>query len=143
MEAREKLAACYRLTGNFLDAAEVHKFLLSRSSQLNRGENTLLYANALKNGAQYDEAAEQFESYIRLVPKDPMGPLNLESCRTAQFWLDQEEKYLVKNFMGINTDEVEFSPTFYKDGIAFTSSREGSTRKFINSSDGIDENRTD
>ncbi len=142
-EAREKLASCYRLTGRFLEAAEEYKQILDKSSRLSKPENYLNYANSLKNGAKYAEAAQQFEKYIKLAPNDPMGKVYLESCYMAQKWLDEIPQYTVKNVEGINSPEPDFAPAFYDNGIIFTSSRQGSTRKFINFSGSIGVVNTD
>ncbi len=142
-EAREKLASCYRLTGRFLEANEMYKLILDKSQKTNKPENVLHYANSLKASARYAEAAEQFENYIKLMPNDPMGKVYLESCTMAQAWLDQPEESTVNNLDQINTERSDFSPVFYKDGIIFTSDREGSTRKFISVSGAVNETMTD
>jgi outer membrane protein OmpA-like peptidoglycan-associated protein len=142
-EAREKLASCYRLTGRFLEANEMYKLILDKSQKTNKPENVLHYANSLKASARYAEAAEQFENYIKLMPNDPMGKVYLESCTMAQAWLDQPEESTVNNLEQINTDRSDFSPVFYKDGILFTSDRDGSTRKFISVSGAVNETMTD
>ncbi|HYW95043.1 MAG TPA: OmpA family protein, partial [Bacteroidales bacterium] len=142
-EARERLASCYRLTGRFLEAAEEYKQILDRSSRLNKPENYLNYANSLKNGAKYAEAAEQFKKYIQVAPNDPMGEVYLESCYMAQKWLDEIPEYEVANIDVINSPEPDFAPVLFQNGIIFTSSRKGSTKKFINFSENIGVVNTD
>ncbi|MCK5343688.1 MAG: PD40 domain-containing protein, partial [Candidatus Heimdallarchaeota archaeon] len=96
-----------------------------------------------KSSAKYEEAAEQFSKYIELVPDDPMGDIYYESCFLAQQWLDEDEEYTVRNFEHLNTNEPDFAPVFYKEGIVFSSSREGSERKFINLKEDINIIRLD
>jgi len=142
-EAMSQLANCYRLTGRFLEANEIYKKILEKSSYYNKSEHILNYANSLKSSALYEEAAEQFKKYISLEPDDPMGKIYLKSCAMAQDWLNEEEHYFVMNFEQINTEESDFAPCYYDEGIVFTSSREGSMKKFINFSGNSDELKTD
>ncbi len=142
-EARERLASCYRLTGNFLEANEIYKKIVYTSNRNNKSENVLNYANSLKSSALYEEAAEQFQNYITLEPDDPMGPIYVKSCNMAQDWLNEEDEYFVQNLEMINTSESDFAPAYYNNGIVITSSREGGMRKFINLSDISNETATD
>ncbi|MCP4311689.1 MAG: hypothetical protein GY790_10535 [Bacteroidetes bacterium] len=137
LASREKLADCYRLTGRFFEAEEMYEYLMKQNKRRKKPEYFLNYAKSLKSSAKYEEAAEQFMIYIEKVPDDPMGPVFLESCYRAQAWLDQEIEYIVKNFEQVNTPDSDFSPVYYKDGIVFSSSREGSEKKFISLSDEI------
>jgi len=142
-EAREKLANAYRLTGRFLEATEIYKVILDRGSKTNKAENYLNYATSLKNAAKYEEAADIFKKYIELAPSDPMGSVYLESCYTAQNWLDAESHYYVKNEELVNTPGSEYSTAFYNDGIVFSSARPDSKKKFINIEDDISVMRSD
>ena len=142
-EAREKLANSYRLTGRFLEATEIYKVILDKGSKNNKAENYLNYATSLKNAAKYEEAADMFKKYIELAPNDPMGSVYLESCFTAQNWLDAESRYFVKNEELVNTPGSEYSTAWYNDGIVFSSARPDSKKKFINIEDDISVMRSD
>ncbi|MFZ5941348.1 MAG: hypothetical protein ACOYXB_12325, partial [Bacteroidota bacterium] len=142
-EAREKLANCYRLTGQFLEASEMYKYILDKGSRKNKAENLLNYGNSLKNAAKYEEAAEVFKKYMELEPDDPMGKVYLGSCAMAQKLLDEESRYVVKNIEGINTEGSEYATAMYNDGIVFSSARSDSRKKFINIADNIDVMRSD
>ena len=141
--AREKLADCYRLTGRFSEAEEMYKYLLDKNRRRKIPAYYLNYAKSLKSSAKYEEAAEQFKVYMELVPEDKMGPILLESCYQAQFWLDEEIEYIVKNFEQVNTPDPEFSVASYNGGIVFSSSRESSEKKLINLSDDVNIVRMD
>ena len=143
VEAREKLANCYRLTGRFLEANEMYKKIVDRSGRYHKSEHILNYANSLKSSALYAEAAEQFKKYMKLEPDDPMGEIYLQSCDMAQKWLDEEKEYFVMNFDELNTERSEFAPCYFKDGIVFTSEREDSKKKFISFNSLGNEVRTD
>ena len=141
--AREKLADCYRLTGQFSEAEEMYKYLMNQNRRRKIPAYYLNYAKSLKSSAKYEEAAEQFKVYIELVPDDKMGPILLESCHQAQFWLDEEIEYIVKNFEQVNTPNPEFSSASYNGGIVFSSSNESSEKKLINLSDDVNVVRMD
>jgi len=102
IEAMEKLANCYRLTGRFWEAEEMYRKILEMSRDKNKAEHYLNYGKSLKSSAKYEEAAVQFAKYIELMPSDPMGDIYFESCFLAQQWLDEEEKYIVRNYEMIN-----------------------------------------
>ena len=138
-DAKEKLANCYRLTGQFLEASDMFKQILDKGSKNDKAENYLNYASSLKNAAKYEEAASIFKKYMELAPTDPMGKVYFESCMLAQQWLDREELYFVKNLEVVNSEESEYAPVIYKNGIVFSSARQDSKKKFINFSDNITE----
>ena len=143
MASREKLADCYRLTGRFFEAEEMYEYLMKQNKKRRKPEYFLNYAKSLKSSAKYEEAAEQFRIYIEAVPDDPMGPVFLESCYLAQAWLDEEVDYDVKNISQVNTPQSDFAPVYCGGGLVFSSSREGSEKKFISFSDEIDVTRMD
>ncbi|MBI4947917.1 MAG: OmpA family protein [Bacteroidetes bacterium] len=136
--ALQQIADCYRLTGQFELAEDAYKKI---SKKKKNAKNILNYALSLKGSSKYAEASEQFKEYIKLNPGDPMGKVYMHSCDSAQKWLDEnmaEARYEVKNIEQVNTPGSEFSPAFYKDGIAFCSSRKDS-KKALMSFNGGDE----
>src|SRR5688500_16702339 len=69
--ATQRLADCYRITGDIVKAETIYKKLLSRNRK-----NPLAYLNyglSLMSGARYPEAAAMFKEYLQLVPGDQMG----------------------------------------------------------------------
>jgi Tol biopolymer transport system component len=137
-----RLADCYRITGDFAKAEETYKKILSR-----RKKDPAAYLNyglSLKSSAKYAEAIEQFTEYINLQPDDPMGKIYLMSCDSAQKWLDETIGREVKNMKEINTPASEISPYIVqRRELVFSSSREGSTKKFISLNGGGDVSRLD
>lgn len=141
--AMQKLADCYRITGEFEKAEELYKKILKKKKK----KDPLCYLNyglSLKNSAKYAEATEQFKEYVALMPEDPMGKIYLASCDSAQKWLDETIGKEVKNLEKINTELSEFSPVIYKDGkLFFSSSRIGSKEAFISLDGGTEMHRMD
>lgn len=135
-EAKEKLANCYRLTGQFIEAEKWYADIMKRERQ--DAESVLNYAHALKSSAKYDEAKEIYEKYKKKVPEDPMADIYIQSCDSALEWLMEFDKFEVKNVRAINSADIDFGPNYYENGIVFSSSREGSKKKFIDLTGGGD-----
>ncbi len=140
--AMQKLADCYRITGEFEKAEETYKKILKRKKK--DPVNYLNYGLSLKSSAKYAEAILQFQEYITLKPEDPMGKIFMRSCDSAQKWLDETIGKEVKNLEKINTELSEFSPVFYLgERVYFSSSRLGSKRALISFDGGGEIHRTD
>lgn len=137
--AKKQLAECYRILGEFEEAEKAYKRVLRNRKNRENAENYLNYGQSLKSSAKFAEAKVQFEEFIKLKPKDPRGPMYLESCDSAQKWLDANLGKTVRNIDTINTPSPEFSPVYIKGGnVVFTSSREGSKRALISFNGGMD-----
>ena len=140
--ALQKMANCYRISGEFEKAEETFKKILKKKKK--EPINYLNYGLALKNSAKYAEAKQQFEEYVKLKPEDPNGTVFLLSCDSAQIWLDETIGKEVKNLEKINTDLSEFSPTFLNnEEIFFSSSRQGSKKALISFDGGGEVHRLD
>src|ERR1035437_5835010 len=138
-----QLADCYRLTGQFELAEDTYKKI---SKKKKNAKNVLNYALSLKGSSKYAEASEQFKLYAKMNPGDPMGKVYINSCDSAQKWLDEnmaDARYEVKNINQINTPGSEFSPAFYKEGIVFCSSRKDSKKALISFNGGDEVVRLD
>lgn len=140
--AMQKLADCYRITGEFELAEETYRKILKRKKK--DAVNYMNYGLSLKSSAKYAEAILQFQEYIKLKPEDPMGRVFLLSCDSAQVWLDETIGKEVKNLESLNTELSEFSPVLLnEDELFFSSSRQGSTRALISFDGGGDIHRLD
>ncbi len=127
-EASEKLAHCYRLTSNTRRAESAYK----KAIRYNKNKNILkfYYAQALMSNKKYEDALDMFKTYTDLSPKDSRGWRFLESCENISEYLKDSSMYKISK-MAINSSQSDFSPTFYKDGLVFTSARTnaGTNRK--------------
>lgn len=140
--ALQKMANCYRISGEFEKAEETFKKILKKKKK--EPLNYLNYGLALKNSAKYAEAIVQFQEYVKLKPEDPMGKVFLLSCDSAQIWLDETIGKEVKNLEKINTEFSEFGATFLNnEELVFSSSRQGSTKALISFDGGGDIHRLD
>ena len=136
-----KLADCYRIMGEFEKAEETYRKILKRKNK--EPNNYLNYGLSLKSSAKYTEAKLQFEEYIKLKPDDKMGPVYLQSCDSAQKWLDETIGKEIKNIEQINTAFSEFGTFIYQNQLYFSSSRTGSKQAFISFDGGGDVHRMD
>ena len=112
-----KLADCYRIMGEFEKAEETYRKILKRKNK--EPNNYLNYGLSLKSSAKYTEAKLQFEEYIKLKPDDKMGPVYLQSCDSAQKWLDETIGKEIKNIEQINTAFSEFGTFIYQNQLYF------------------------
>ncbi|MES2760888.1 MAG: tetratricopeptide repeat protein [Bacteroidota bacterium] len=140
--AIQKLADCYRITGEFEKAEATYKKILKKKKK--EPIHYLNYGLSLKSSAKYAEAIVQFQEYSILKPQDPMGRIFLLSCDSAQKWLEETIGKEVKNLDAINTEQSEFSPVIYeKEKLIFSSSRIGSKKALISFDGGSETHRTD
>lgn len=140
--AMVRLADCYRITGEFEKAEVQYKKIMKRKKK--NPQNYMNYGLSLKNSAKFEEAKVQFEEYIRLKPEDPMGPVFLKSCDSAQKWLDATIGKEVKNLEAINSEYSDFSPVI-KEGadLFFCSGRKGSKEVLFSLEGGNETHRLD
>ena len=125
-----QLGECYRLTNNIRRAEIQYRRLLRDNYQKKNPLVLLHYADMLKANEKYEEAQEQYEAYLELVPEDPRGPNGVESCKLAQEWLEDPTKHQVEYVKKLNSRESDFSATYASNNynaIIFTSTREGAT----------------
>jgi len=142
--SRKQIAECYRIIGEFEQAEETYARLLKKKNNQEDPEYYLNYARSLKSSAKYAEAKEQFEKYIELNPDDPMGPILLQSCDSAQKWLDETLGETVNNLTSINSPAADFAPVFSgPNSLLFSSSRDGSTEALISFNGGLQVNHLD
>ncbi len=128
IEAITKIADCYRLLGNFELAEKNYKNAISKGGGKEAVYN---YGLALKAAAKYAEAKEIFLRYQKLNPDDPRGLMMAKSCDLAEKMIVEDPLYDVVEIKQWNTDGVEISPMYYKNGILFSSQRKGGRKPFV------------
>jgi len=127
-EAMELLADCYRLTGDEEKAADMYGKVIDSAGI--DPINHYYYGQVLRTLGKYQEAKEQFLTYARLVPDDPKGSLFAEYCEEIYSLLNTAPKNQAHNISSLNTENSEFSPIIYKDGVLFSSDRK--LKKYLN-----------
>ncbi len=129
-EAYYKVAECYRIISNVKMAEPWY----DRAIKAGYAEPSaiLKYADILRSAERYDEAIEQYNSYLAKMPDDQQAKNAIEGCKLSKEWKNGETRYKVENMKVFNSRNSDYAPTLYKNnGIVFTSSREDATGKKV------------
>ena len=120
-EAIVKLADCYRLTNDQLNA----KAWYAQAVKLPGSDpiNWFYYGQALRCAEDYDLAKEAYDNYAKLVPSDPRGKAFADFSAQIDKLTDLPATFEVKNAKNLNSDHSDFGPTFFGEGIIFVSDR--------------------
>jgi outer membrane protein OmpA-like peptidoglycan-associated protein/tetratricopeptide (TPR) repeat protein len=122
-EAHLKLADCYRHLNDYENAEASYKKALAIS--LNVPADVFFnYGQVLKTNNKYNEAAEQYNRYIKLKPNDANAAKALKFCKEIKYYLSKPIEYEVKDLENINTDKSEFSPIVFNNKLAFVAEKE-------------------
>jgi tetratricopeptide (TPR) repeat protein len=118
-EAQLKLAECYRLTKQ-MDNAETQYRKAAENSVV---DSVYLYhfASVLKYNSKYEEAKEWYLKY-EAYKQDGKGLKQAKFLDLIYYFTRDSSKVDIKN-MAFNSQYADFSPTFFKDGLLFSSTR--------------------
>lgn len=120
-EAIVKLADCYRLTNNQLDA----KAWYAQAVKLPVIDpiNWFYYGQALRCAQDYDLAKEAYDKYAELSPSDPRGKAYSGFITQVDKLTNLPAAFEVKNAKNLNSDRSDFGPAFFGEGIIYVSDR--------------------
>ncbi len=113
----EKLADCYRMTGD-LEKAEVWY----RKAIDNGNQNTdcrLNYAKVLQSNGKYQEAKDQFVLYEEISGKFEQGERFIASCEMGMKVKDDKNRYEIQPVSRLNTNSSDIIAINSKDEIVF------------------------
>lgn len=118
-EAQLKLAECYRLIKQ-MDNAETQ---YRKAAENNVVDSVYLYhfASVLKYNSKYEEAKEWYLKY-EAYKQDGKGAKQAKFLDLIHYFTRDSSKVEIKN-MAFNSEYADFSPTFFKDGLLFSSTR--------------------
>ncbi len=116
--AKEKLANCYRILNNTAEAEFWYAQLKAMPNA--KPEVILQYAQLLKANKKYELANEMYDTYYRFVPSDVRGEDNTKNAKKMTDLLADNPSFTVTP-VSVNTENYDFSPVFFKDGILFVS----------------------
>jgi len=121
-EDMRKIANSYRLNHETQNAEIWYSQVVENSSD---ATDFLYYAQALQNNAKYDEAKKYYLKYDEMLggdAKDRRGELLAKAIdRMNEF---KHTDVIVKNESILNTKKLDFSPTYFEDGVIYVSTRE-------------------
>jgi outer membrane protein OmpA-like peptidoglycan-associated protein len=122
-EALVKLANCYRFINEYIKSEDAYRKAVDLGVQL-APEDYYNYAQILKANTKYEDAAVQYENYIKLAPNDLNAKNALKFCLEIKYYLSKPIEYEVKNMETINTEKSEFSPFVINNKLMFIAERE-------------------
>ncbi len=123
----EKLAIASRKTGDYRKSEKLYAALIEMGAK--NAYNHLYYAQALQSNGHYFKAREHFricdeklQDKANGKPYDQRGRLGYEACDKVAEMKSLGEVH-IENEIILNTGKFDFSPTYYKRGILFVSTR--------------------
>ncbi len=120
-EATQKLAHCYRFTNDVAEAQKWYEKVLQypKADTL----NFFYLGQALRSMGLYYDAANAFSTFM-LQYGDSLDTKNYHQfCVDIEDWLQLPDMAEIMNVSTLNTNFSEFGPSFYKEGVVFTSDR--------------------
>lgn len=123
-----KLADCYRSVSKFDKAEKWYE----KAVNLNKKNAKIKfdYAQVLMSLSKYDQAKQMFTDYARIYPRDSRSQRMIDWCDNIESLYADSSHYKV-SIVPINSKQSDFSPTFYQDGIVFTTGRPTGSRDKI------------
>jgi outer membrane protein OmpA-like peptidoglycan-associated protein len=126
LKVKIKLADCYRRNNKYQEAERWYEQIVADTSS--SSQQQLLYAQVLLNLNKRDKATEQMKKYIQRNPSDITALEQLNAIETNADFFRDKNLYIVKRLL-INTPSPDMCAIPYKDGIVFSSSRDGGKTK--------------
>ena len=119
--AVENIAFSYRKLKDYPNAETYYE----KATQLNPEEsaNYLYYGQTLKNNDKVREAKAQFKKFLAQNPNSLIGELMVQSCDDIEDWEVQPKEFTISTVENINSENSDFCPLTYEDGIVFVSER--------------------
>ncbi len=124
------IADAYRKSGDSENAELWYEYL---ANYTNKPLHRIHYAQMLQSNGRFDEAEKNFLTYLQLVRSEEKGTQALgdfydraEYLRVAaQRARDyrNEDEVILENVAVVNSEFLDFSPSYYRGGIVFTSTR--------------------
>lgn len=120
VEDMSKIANAYRLNHDTENAEFWYSQVVGKTSD---PQDVFYYAQALQNNGRYELAKEYYLKYDKMVSgsSDKRGKYLAEAIDRMNEFKHTEAQ--IKNESLINTGKLDFSPTYYNDGIIFVSTR--------------------
>ncbi len=113
----EKLADCYRMTGD-MEKAEIWY----KNAIVNGNQNTtcrLNYAKVLQSNGKYQEAKDQFMLYEEISGEYEQGEKFIASCEMGMKVKDDKNRYEIQPVTRLNTNYSDIIAINSKDEIVF------------------------
>jgi len=122
LEEMERIANGYRLNHDTENAALWFGEIIKETDN---PINLLYYAQALQSNGNAQKAKEYFLKYNDLIGSESADQRGVDLAAAIDRMNEwgNDEDIMLERADAINSENLDFSPTFYKDGIVFVSSR--------------------
>lgn len=122
--AQELLAVSYRNIRDYDKALDAYSILVRH--RYVKPDWALNFAQALASKGRYEESEKWYRKYYELVPSDRRGASFAKAEMNKLLMIRSDYDVFYTN---LNTENSEYSPVYYKNGLLFTSNR---TSKGVN-----------
>jgi len=121
IEALQNIAFSFRKLKDYENAETYY----AKATEVNPEEssNYLYYGQTLKNNEKIKEAKQQFEKFVEKNPSSLIGELMVQSCNDIKDWEVEPKEFTISTINNINSENSDFCPLTYEDGIVFVSER--------------------
>jgi outer membrane protein OmpA-like peptidoglycan-associated protein/tetratricopeptide (TPR) repeat protein len=119
-DVQERIASCYTHLGNYVEAERWYKILSADSSA--KAIHYFNYGQVLSINEKYDQALVAFHAY-RKSSQDRHVENKIDFIQQIEYHLRDSNLFTVTNEW-YNSDQSDFAPQFYHDGIVFVSARD-------------------
>ena len=123
-----KTAECYRMTERFREANDWYERCKLLDYQNEEPKILLHNAEMLQQMGEFKKAITDLQAYKKLVPKDVLAEVRIQSCKTAKDYVANKTKYIVTNQRNINGTTFDMAPVFgdrKESKLFFSSGRDG------------------
>src|SRR5690242_12824985 len=118
--ARQRIADCYFRLGRL---AEAERWYSSLATEPNASaQYKYQYAQVLTSRGKYNSARKWFEEYAK-ESNDPRAQEKIDFIHQLYYYFRDSLLYTVKN-EPYNSDQSDFAPQYFGDGIVFVSARD-------------------
>jgi outer membrane protein OmpA-like peptidoglycan-associated protein len=133
--AKVKLADSYCKVKDTQNAERIYREVAEKGGEMS-GESAgvmLKYAQVLASNGKYRESQEVYDKYTRLAADDSRGKAFSKLYNDVSVLSKNANCYKV-DYLTINTNRADFSPSYYKNGMVFVSNRSegGAIRRVFN-----------
>lgn len=117
-----KIGDSYRKLNDPVNSAKWLKEGLNEASEDVDPKFKLYYAQALSSNQEYEEAKKWFREYKAVAKNESRASKRLDGLNHISKFYEDSVYYEIKP-VSVNSEGLDFSPVWYKEGIVFVSSR--------------------
>jgi outer membrane protein OmpA-like peptidoglycan-associated protein len=120
----KNLGESYMKVKDAVNAERVYRELVGSAGDFSGANSKILlsYAQALASNAKYKESQEAYQKYNTIMDSDPRGKSFSKLYNDISVLSKNAACYKV-DYLSLNTNAADFSPTKYQNGLIFVSNR--------------------